>query len=259
LAVTLHSIHRLFLSCEDRLVTFFGRRFWKDADLVTFPLATYDRVDILIDRTLPSILGQSHRDIEVIVVLDGTPLDQCVRLREITDSRVKVFRLSRRTSYPKSSIERWMVAGWRPRNVAARKGKGRWVYWISDDDILMPNAVKSLLELARRDSAEVVSGAYRSGTLSPVLHRPHEGSENFGIPISGPPVWLCRSYLGLLRWNRFSWRKSWNRPSDYDLIERMVDLNSVFAATDEVLALQPDVEGSSFAGLRGAIDVSQND
>jgi hypothetical protein len=70
---------------------------------------------------------------------------------------------------------------------------------------------------------------------------------------------MCKRYLGRFRWNRFSWRKRWNRPSDYDLIERMVKRKVTFAGTDEILAIQPDVEGSAHAGLQGALDIAAID
>lgn len=251
-----HKVHRLALLLEDFWLTTLGRIFWRDSDLVSFPIATFDRIDILLDRTLPSILAQTHANIEVVIALDATPPERMARLNEIVDSRVRIVRLSRKTNYPSAPKERWMVAGWKPRNLASRLARGAWIYWISDDDVLELNAVEKLLELARQDGAEVVSGTYLSGYQRPKVHRPSEGIDNFGVPISGPPVWMCRRYLGRFRWNRFSWRKEWNRPSDYDLIERMVRRKASFSGTEEILAVQPEVEGSNHAGLQGAIDIA---
>ena len=251
--------HRLTLVVQDWWLTTLGRAFWRDGDLVSFPIATFDRIDILVDRTIPSILSQTHQSIEVVVALDGTPPELLSRLEEVADPRVRFVRLARRTKYPPAPKDRWMVAGWRPRNFASTRARGSWIYWISDDDVLEPNAVAKLLEVARRESVEVVSGSYLSGSLTPVVHGPAEGLDNFGVPISGPPVWMCKRYLGRFRWNRFSWCKRWNRPSDYDLIERMVKRKVTFAGTDEILAIQPDVEGSAHAGLQGALDIAATD
>ena len=251
-----YRLHCLVLVLEDWWLTVVGRLLWRDRDLVSFPIATFDRIDILLDRTLPSVLGQTHEHIEVVIALDGTPTELMSRLEEVADTRVRFVRLARRTSYPLAAKERWMVAGWRPRNVASRRARGAWTYWISDDDVLLPNAVEKLLEVARRDGVEVVSGSYHSGSKQTKVHGPSEGLHNFGVPISGPPVWMCRRYLGQLRWNRFSWRKEWNRPSDYDLIERMVKRKATFSGTDEILAVQPEVAGSTHAGLEGALDVA---
>jgi len=251
--------HRLTLVIQDWWLTTLGRAFWRDGDLVSFPIATFDRIDILVDRTIPSILSQTHQSIEVVVALDGTPPEFLSRLEEVGDPRVRFVKLARRTKYPSAPKDRWMVAGWRPRNIASTRARGSWIYWISDDDVLEPNAVTKLLEVARRESVEVVSGSYLSGSLTPVLHVPAEGLDNFGVLISGPPVWMCKRYLGRFRWNRFSWRKQWNRPSDYDLIERMVKRKASFAGTDEILAIQPNVEGSTHAGLQGALDIAATD
>ena len=40
--------------------------------LVSVPIATYDRIEVLIERTLPALLAQTYSNLEVIVVGDGT-------------------------------------------------------------------------------------------------------------------------------------------------------------------------------------------
>lgn len=252
------ALHRISLLVEDRLVFFFGRQRWSDGDLVSFPIATYDRIDILTERTIPSLLAQTHRNVEVLIALDGTSYEMASRLQKLDDPRIRTLRLRKRTKYPSAPEARWMVAGWKPRTRAARSAKGNWVYWISDDDVLLPQAVERLLEEARATNAESVSGSYQAGICNPVTHSPSEGFENFGQPISGPPAWLCRSYLGKMRWNRYSWLKQWNRPSDYDLFERMVRLKAKFSDIDDVVAVQPEVEGTNFVGRRGAIQAARN-
>ena len=245
--------HSISLSALDSLVLASGRRSWVDGELVSFPIATYDRIDILVGRTIPSILAQSHQNIEIIVVLDGTPVDLRAKLAQLRDPRIRIVGLNRRTEYPTNPEERWMVAGWRPRNRGVRHSRGEWVYWVSDDDVLLPHAVELLLKEAREAGAESVSGGYQAGLLNPIAHYPVEGQGEFGHPISGPPAWLCRSYVAKMRWNRFSWAKKWNRPSDYDLFERMVRLGVRFSSIRSVVATQPEVAGTQYPGRRGAI------
>jgi len=243
-----------FLRAEDSARILWGRRVWRGGDdLVSFPIATFSRIGILTERTIPSILGQTHTNLEVIVVADGTAESELAPLRALRDPRLRIIRLRKRTRYPADKVARWMVAGWKPRNVGSRKSRGNWIYWISDDDVLLPHAVETLLGIARNGSYESVSGAYQLGLIAPVDVLPEKGVEALGVKITGPPAWLSRSYVGRLRWNGASWRKAWNRPSDYDLIVRMKAQRIRFGHTDTVVGVQPEVAGTAQTGLKGSL------
>ena len=220
---------------------------------VSVPIATYDRLDVLVERTIPAILNQTHADVEVIVVGDGSPIALWNRLSEIQDVRVRSVRLRRRTRYPPDPLSLWMVAGWRARNLGARLASGDWILWISDDDILLPDALASMLEVAAQSpDVEVVSGRKQSGTQEPRAITLENAGHGLGLRVIGMPL-LCRSYLRAFRWNRHSWRKSWNRPCDYDLLERMGRLGVKMEVTDRLVAIHPEVAGTGLIGSRGAI------
>ena len=243
-----------YLILEDFVRICSGRLTWRmGSDLVSFPIATYSRVRLLTERTIPSILAQTHSNVEVVVVADGTLENELAPLRALKDPRVRIVRLKKRTKYPVDPVSRWMVAGWKPRNVGSRKSRGSWIYWISDDDFLLPHAVQTLLRVAKDGDFESVSGGYQLGLLEPVSVLPEAGIEALGLKITGPPAWLSKRYVGGMRWNRASWRKVWNRPSDYDLIERMRTQRVRFGHTDDVVAVQPEVDGTGATGLRGSL------
>lgn len=103
-----------------------ARRPWV-AGRVSFSIATNDRTDILLERAISALLSQTHTDLEVIVVGDGTPAPQFARLERFEDPRVRLHRLPKRTTYPDRPFERWIVAGWKPRNVDASLATGEWL------------------------------------------------------------------------------------------------------------------------------------
>jgi hypothetical protein len=248
------TIRSWFLCVEDRIRLSFGRHNWSgDSDLVSFPIATFNRIPILVERTIPSLLSQTHSNIEVVIVADGTPESELDQLRSFDDPRIRIIRLRRRTKYPADPVARWMVAGWKPRNVGSRASRGDWIYWISDDDFLLPAAVQKLLALAKGGQYESVSGGYQEGTINPVPVLPASGLGAVGFEITGPPAWLTRSYVGKMRWNKASWRKAWDRPSDYDLMKRMQVHGVRFGHTDDIVAVQPEVAGTSKTGLGGSL------
>jgi glycosyltransferase involved in cell wall biosynthesis len=224
---------------------------------VSFSVATYDRIDILLERTIPALLAQTHADIEVIVVGDGTPAPQFARLEMFQDPRVRLHRLPKRTKYPNRPLERWMVAGWKPRNVGASLATGEWLAWISDDDELLPEGVERLMAAARaHPDAELITGAYQVGTANPQIFTPKEGIADLGFPFGGTG-WMMRSCLRGFRWSGHSWRNSWNRPSDYDLVARMRSAGVRFAAINDVIVVQHEVAGTGLVGRRGALAAAE--
>jgi glycosyltransferase involved in cell wall biosynthesis len=226
--------------------------------MVSFPIATYNRGEILCERTIPAILGQSHERVEVIVVGDKVVDDTMERLAAIDDPRIRFVNLPRRGRYPESAKERWFVAGSVPRNTGARLARGSWIYMISDDDVLYPDAVSKMLAFARDHDLESVTAAFHfsNGGRSAVAGG-EEGLAFLGVEAGGIPAWMFRSYLRCFPWNRHSWKKSWNRPSDYDLMFRMHRCGVRMGFLDEVVARQPLVAGTDTHGSRAFIELAR--
>ena len=246
-------VSRLF-SLRDKVTIYFGRRRWTDNGLVSIPIATYDRWQILKERTLPSLLAQDYSNLEIVIVADGSPEEDFLAAqREITAPNVRLYRLKKRSRYPSGPLERWMVAGSPPRNLAAKKSAGSWIYWISDDDVLFPNAVSTLVAAARKSGAESVHGAYIAGTADPQPSFPSAGVEELGVAFTGPKAWLVKSFVGKMRWNKWSWLKPDFRPVDYDLLERMLLGGVTRASIDVVVSIQPEVEGTPYPGRLGSL------
>lgn len=106
-----------------------------------------------IKGCLESILGQSYRNIEVLVTDDGSSDgsgDICDRIA-VSDNRVKVFHQ-----------ENGGV------NAARRKGvanaSGEWLMFVDADDTVPLDCVESYMSLVRAGTKIVVSG-YRDGTI----------------------------------------------------------------------------------------------
>lgn len=217
---------------------------------VSIPIDTYDRIDVLIERTIPLLLEQSHEDVEVIVVGDGSDPRDFARLSSVADPRLRTLLLPDRTEYPKDPLERWMVAGSRKRNVGAGLASGGWLLWMSDDDVIMPTGLEKLLQVATADpELDAVSGGYLAHTRPPTVVTPSTATFH-PFPVSGMPALLVRSFTRAFRWNGMSHLKDWDRPSDYDLVVRMHHAGIRFGATDEVVAIIPEVGDTGLIGSR---------
>ena len=101
--------------------------------LVTVAVTTRDRTELL-QRAIASALAQTIRDVEIIVVDDGSAVPPTIQ----GDARVRCIRLSER---------RGVCAA---RNVAIDAATGRWITFLDDDDQLLPDMLEVSLRAADR-------------------------------------------------------------------------------------------------------------
>jgi glycosyltransferase involved in cell wall biosynthesis len=223
--------------------------------LVSIIIATYNRSEILLQRTIPSLLSQTYENIEIIIVgdkcIDNTPK----LLSNYSDKRVKFFDLKKRGKYPTEIKYRWFVQGSVPRNKGMKIAKGEWFVFISDDDILFPNHVEILLKNAIKLKVEFLSASYetiKSGEKV-IVYPVYFASSGKSIKIGGMQTWIYKSYLKFFKWNVDSWRKKWNRPVDYDLQLRFIDAGVKFGDINEIVYYNPPVEGTNTTGYEAAL------
>lgn len=102
--------------------------------LVSIIIPTYNRAQ-LISETLNSVLSQAYKNWECIVVDDRSTDNTTALLLEYTnkDSRFKYYLR------PKDRLP----GGNEARNFGFEKSKGEFVNWFDDDDIMLPDFLKS--------------------------------------------------------------------------------------------------------------------
>lgn len=124
--------------------------------LVTVCIATYNRGQLLLERSVRSVLAQTWRNIEVIVVGDCCTDDTAERMAAVRDPRVTFVNLPQRGNYPVNPEWRWMVAGSVPMNEALARASGHYITHLDDDDEYTPDRVETLLATIRRERADLV-------------------------------------------------------------------------------------------------------
>jgi len=182
--------------------------------LISVYCPTYNRKEILLGRAVKSVLAQSYKNFEFIIVgdhcTDGT--GEMLALL-ISDSRVKFVNLpTRKKRCPVTRDCLWMTGPVVPANHALTLCKGSWIARIDDDDIWTTDHLEKLLYSAQFMSAEFMSSSYDTpeGVVTP---GPGE--------VGGHSSWFYRSYLRFFKYNIDCWRKTNNRVNDLDMAERM--------------------------------------
>ncbi|XVV08284.1 glycosyltransferase family 2 protein [Actinoplanes sp. CA-131856] len=102
---------------------------------VSVVIPTRNRPELAV-RAVQSALGQTHRDLEVIVVIDGPdPLSEAA-LADVSDERLRVIVLPESGKAPNA------------RNQGVNNARGRWVALLDDDDEWLPAKLETQLALA---------------------------------------------------------------------------------------------------------------
>ncbi len=122
--------------------------------LVSFLIPTYTSYETLRDVALPSILGQSYSNLEVIVSGDCAPPETAAAIAAIDDPRVVYVNRTIRGPYPEDPSKRWFAIGGPPFNDALAIARGRWIAVLGDDDAIRPNHTRDLLAAAQEHRYE---------------------------------------------------------------------------------------------------------
>jgi glycosyltransferase involved in cell wall biosynthesis len=201
--------------------------------LVSIILPTFNRSDILFSRAIPSVLNQTYKNWELLVVSHGCTDSTIQRVKKLssTDSRVRLIEISREDlGYPPSAENHWLAGPVKPINAGLDNVSGHWIARIDDDDEWHPNHLEVLLQLLVSTGAEFASSAYQA-----VTHRERKVLLPKGEPaVGGVQTWLYRSYMKFFRANIDCWQKEWNRVNDTDLQERFIYSGVRFASTQEI-------------------------
>lgn len=103
--------------------------------LVSVVIPTIDRPKLVL-RAIDSVLRQTHRQIEVIVVVDGPDPETVSAVREINDPRLRLVVSPRRST----------AAG--ARNAGADHATGEWIAFLDDDDEWLPSKLERQIAFA---------------------------------------------------------------------------------------------------------------
>ncbi len=124
--------------------------------LITVVVTAYNRSGT-INRTLQSIINQTYKNLEIIVVDDGSTDNTVELVEKIEDKRIKLIRHDKNKG----------VIG--AKNTGLDNINGEWFVFVDSDDEIIPEAVETLIRVPLEFDNEVT--AIDSGVFETVSNK----------------------------------------------------------------------------------------
>lgn len=230
--------------------------------LISVYIPTYNRAEILIQRSLPSILAQTYKNFELIILGDHCTDRTEELIFKIHDPRIKFYNLPKRGyRYPPTAENHWLAGPVVAANKALELVRGKWIARLDDDDSWTPDHLEELLKFAQEGNYEFVSSLYTEENhgkrrivdgeraQGPYYNKKNTPVNGDNPKIGGSLTWLYRSYLKFFKYNINCWRKSWNRVNDIDFSLRIFSAGARMGFLDKSLAWYVPRPGEETIGL----------
>ena len=219
----------------------------KEKPLISIVMPTYNRCKILSEICLPTVLNQTYKNFELIIVSDGSTDNTEEEIKKFNDKRIKFYKIIRKKRYPSNLDNHWACHSVVPTNFGLKKINGDWIAHIDDDDIWTEDHLEKLLDLAIKNKSEFVSSSY-------IVEKKNEkiikNFKNETPPIGGVQTWLYISYLKFFKSNINCWRKKINKVNDLDLQDRMNRVGVKMSYLEDVTCIIKPRPGESEVGSK---------
>ena len=115
--------------------------------LVSVVLPTYKRAHLLA-QAMHSVLGQTHANLELIVVDDNSPDDTTAVVASFNDARIQYVKNTPNLKLPRALNRGFALA------------RGDYLTWTSDDNLLKPTAIEKMLGVLSQQQCDFVYADY---------------------------------------------------------------------------------------------------
>ena len=100
-----------------------------------------------IHETVQSVIDQTFRDWELIIVDDCSTDNTCQEISRIKDERIKLIRLDSNSGLPAA-----------PRNVGIKNAKGDYIAFLDHDDIWLPEKLERQVAFLEKNKDIIAVG-----------------------------------------------------------------------------------------------------
>lgn len=194
-----------------------------------------------LNDTLQSVLDQTHEDIEIVCIDDGS-----------TDKTSLVLKIFKKNNPNRVKIITQLNNGaCSARNLGLKYSRGEFIQFLDADDKLLPNKIKNQIEIIKKCRCDIVIGSYKRINSS--------GKEIFSRVYSYENqmenLWdaLIKSNLGITSSNLFkkslfdnkiSWNENYVSSQEYRLMFDLLKLEPIVCFDELENTLILNREGS---------------
>ena len=121
-----------------------------------------------LESTLKSLLDQTYKDFEVILVNDGS-VD---RSPDICDEYAAKYNCIKVIHKPNGGVSS-------ARNVGIENAQGEWIFFLDGDDLLTKDAFETLIKTANETNCDIIEGNYIRVLNSKTIYTPLLDQDNY--------------------------------------------------------------------------------
>lgn len=144
--------------------------FYKTNPLVTVMMTTYNQGDTLVNYSLKSILDQTYKNLQIIVVADHSTDNTDILMSKINDSRLTYINLKDPPRYPgKTKRHIWLIAGSYPFNKGLELAEGDFLTHCDHDDAFTENRIEKLVEFIQKNQCDLIHHPFYLGTKDKLI------------------------------------------------------------------------------------------
>lgn len=235
-------------------------------DLISIYIPTYNRANLLLERAVSSVLNQTYKNYELIIVGDCCTDDTENKVKSLNNNKIKFFNLQYKKSKNYKNPENvWMSGEVKAANFALQVCKGKWISRLDDDDIWLEDHLEKKLNYCIDNNLEFVSSILALEDLT-YTEKPEAMSDYFGTShlkkkfpnrpnpkIGSHSTYFYRDYLKHFKYNQNCWKKKLNRINDIDLSQRFFKAGVKMGFLNEIVGIVKPRPGDTEIGFK-AID-----
>jgi glycosyltransferase involved in cell wall biosynthesis len=201
--------------------------FTKANPKVSVVLTTYNAGDMLVSHSLKSVLNQTYKNLEIIVIADGCTDNTEELMGKIKDSRI-IFENKRQVQYPDAC---WYGTGVGAINRGLQLCTGGYTSHLDDDDFWVASRIEKLVEFNHTAKADALHHPFNIYNYDKISY------EAKSLEFSHNQI--TTSMLFYHSWfSQIPFEASSTRPGDWGKCLRMLSLGINTARYPEILMLK---------------------
>lgn len=201
--------------------------------LISILMATQNRADLLLHRSIPSVIRQTYPNWELLIRGDGAGRDTESVVRAFGDLRIRYKNFPRRVY--NDPVEQWCVGGAHALNDAIAEANGAYIAHLDDDDEFLPGHLETLVNRLQAGPFDVVYGR--------AYYETNRGWLVFGEPFDAATLQQrnlmvhCAVMYDRARFGHLRYDVEGTEPADWRLWKKMAASGARFEFCEDIVAL----------------------